>query len=321
MKKVIFILVFTLTFQKGYSQGCCSGGVPMSANVGLPVSDAGSWQFSVNYDLNVLSTLKNGTETLDDDRQKRTTHSVLAQVGYTLNNRLSLELFSSFVRQERRIKQLNQEYDFIATNGLGDAIFLAKYRLYKNFQIGLGTKVPTGASDKKDNRGIPLGADLQPGSGAWDLVYWAGGGAAFPFRKSMFLNVSVIYRSTGVNDNFFGDSKYKFGNEFQSTIGIADRFVLGSITLDPSISIKYRKANPDKRNVDKTVFVDFGSTGGEWVFIRPAISYNPSPSIAIQSNIELPVYAKLNDTQVSPTYRINIGVTFILKRKNDFKID
>jgi hypothetical protein len=297
MKKLIFILVFTLTFQKGYSQGCCSGGVPMSANVGLPVSDAGSWQFSLNYDLNVLSTLKNGTETLDDDRQKRTTHSALAQIGYTLNNRLSLELFTSFVRQERRIKQLNQEYDFIATNGLGDAIFLAKYRLYKNFQIGLGTKVPIGASDKKDKRGIPLGADLQPGSGAWDLVYWAGGGAALPFRKSMF------------------------GNEFQSTIGIADRFVLGSITLDPSLSIKYRKANPDKRNVDKTGFVDFGSTGGEWVFIRPAVSYNPSPSIAIQSNIELPVYAKLNDTQVSPTYRINIGVTFILKTKNDFKIE
>lgn len=293
----------------------------MSANIGLPVSDAGSWQFSLNYDLNVLSTLKNGTETLDDDRQKRTTHSVLAQVGYAVNQKVSLELFTSFVRQERKIRQLNQGYDFISTSGLGDAIFLLKYRVYKNFQVGLGTKIPTGAANKKDNRGIPLGADLQPGSGAWDLVYWAGGGTALPFRKSMFLNMSAIYRSTGVNDNFFGDSEYKFGNEFQSTIGIADRFVIGSITLDPSISIKYRKANPDKRNADNTILVNFGSTGGEWVFIRPAISYNPSPSIAIQSNIELPVYANLIDTQVSPTYRVNIGVTFLLKRKNDYKID
>ena len=321
MKKTIFVLIIVIVCQKGYSQGCCSGGVPMSADVGLPVSDVGSWQFSLNYDLNVLSTLKNGTETLDDDRQKRTTHSVLGQVGYTVNKRISVELFTSFVRQERKIKQLSQGYDFIATNGIGDAILLFKYRLYKNLQVGVGTKMPTGSSDKKDDRGIPLGADLQPGGGAWDLVYWAGGGTSLPFRKSMYLNLSAIYRSTGTNNSFFNDSEYKFGNEFQSTVGIADRLVIGSITLDPSVSIKYRKANPDRRNADNTVLVNFGSTGGEWVFVRPAISYNPSPSIALQANIELPIYAKLIDIQVSPTYRVNIGVTFILKRKNDFKID
>ena len=111
----------------------------MSANVGLPVSDAGNWILSLNYDLNVLSTLKSGTRTLDDDRQKRATHSLLVQAGYIINNRLSIEIFASVVRQERNIRRLNQAgYDFVATNGLGDAITLLKYRVIRNLQVGFG---------------------------------------------------------------------------------------------------------------------------------------------------------------------------------------
>ncbi|MCK5105500.1 MAG: hypothetical protein KAR17_21900, partial [Cyclobacteriaceae bacterium] len=40
-----------------YGQTCCSGGVPISGNLGLPPGNIGTWQFSLAYDINVLKTL------------------------------------------------------------------------------------------------------------------------------------------------------------------------------------------------------------------------------------------------------------------------
>lgn len=314
--KILAVLITCLLARNvAISQTCCSGGVPMSGNLGLPVSEAGSWQFSLSYDLNVLNTLKDGKTVLDDNTRKRTTHSILAEVGYSLNDRWSIDGFFSFVRQERKLTPIGQAENFNASSGLGDAVILLKYRLYKNFQIGIGSKVPLGPSDLKSSRGLTLNADLQPGSGAWDVIYWLGGSHPFNFRKSMSINTTLIYRATGQNNTYFGNQTYEFGNEFQALIGIADRFVVGSSVVDPGISIKYRSVSADNNDG-----FDVPSTGGRWLFIRPSIAYSIVPEISIQSNIELPLFAELEGTQVTPTYRFNLGVLILFpnkKHRND----
>ena len=60
--------------------------------------------------------------------------------------------------------------------GLGDAVFLAKWRFYKRdrgrgtFRLAVegGVKAPTGASDLRDTAGQRLPRPLQRGSGSWD---------------------------------------------------------------------------------------------------------------------------------------------------------
>jgi len=53
--KLPFILIFLLgVIQTTFSQTCCSGGVPLSSNLGLPASDKGVLQLSLSYDLNVF---------------------------------------------------------------------------------------------------------------------------------------------------------------------------------------------------------------------------------------------------------------------------
>ncbi len=179
-----------------------------------------------------------------------------------------------------------------------------------------------GSSDLSNKRGLTLTADLQPGSGAWDIVYWIGGSQVMKFRKSMTAIGSVIYRVTGNNNAYFGNQIYKFGNEIQANLGIADRFTIGTVVFDPSISIKYRQVNADRTKADNiTGIKDVPSTGGEWIFIRPGMSYNMSPSTSLQANIELPIYANLVNTQVTPTFRINVGVNFILKNKNSYELN
>ena len=277
----------------------------MSGNLGLPSADQGNWQLSINYDLNVLNTLKDGTTRLNDNTRKRTTHSLLTEIGYSITDKLSIDAFFSFVKQERKLSPVWQPENFTSTNGIGDAVLLLKYKFYKNFQAGIGVKLPLGLSDIRDERGLTLNADLQPGSGAWDIIYWFNGSHPIAIKPSMSLTARAIYRSTGENNTYFETQTYEFGNEFQFLVGLADRYTIGTQIFDPSLSFKYRAVSSDIND-------DFEvpSTGGQWVFIRPGLAYNLNPNLIIQSNIELPIYANLSGTQVTPTFRWNFGVLF-----------
>ncbi len=262
----------------------------------------------IGYDLNVMNTLKSGTETLDENTRKRTTHTIMAQIGYTFKNWLSVDAFLPYVFQERVLSPIGQDRNVSSTNGVGDLVIMPKIRFYKNIQTGIGVKFPLGATELKNDNGLVLSPDLQPGTGAWDLIFWLNGGQEFSFRQSMSVNGTISYRATGSNKTYLGDQTYTFGDEFQITAGIADRILIGNQIFDPSISFKYRKVKSDNRDD-----FDLPSTGGEWVFIRPALIFQATPSVSVQGNIELPLYAKLNGTQVTTTYRINLSVIVSLQ--------
>ena len=290
-----------------FAQTCCSGGVPVSSNLGLPATEGNVVQFSLNYDLNVLETLKSGRVVLDDDARSRKTHSLLLQMGYSLTDRFSADLFFSWVRQERTINQFGNR-NFTSTNGIGDAVFLIKYKVLDHnnssttLTAGAGIKLPTGAADLSDERGITLNADLQPGSGAWDGLFWSQYTQVLGFRPSMSLIATGIYSIRGTNDRYLGTQSYRFGNELQIRAGVSDRLNLGKLLVDPTIIFRYRKVDQDKIN-------DSGlpSTGGEWLFINPGITYWITPGMSTNINAELPLIADITGTQVTPTYRLNIG--------------
>jgi len=311
------ILIITLS-NGSLAQSCCSGGVPLSTSIGLPRAAVGTWQFSLNYDLNVLNTLKDATTTLDDDSRRRITHSILAQAGYTFTQRFSADLFISYVRQERRIMQFGN-INNTATNGIGDAVVLLKYSVLPFLQLGLGVKAPTGATDKTRDDGIALNADLQPGSGSWDGILWGSFNTQLKSRPSFTLFNTTTFRLTGANGDYLGSEVYEFGNEFQTIVGASDRLVIGKIMLDPSLAFRFRKVAADKNDNQEV-----GSTGGQWIFINPGVSYNITPSLSWQVNGEIPLYSKLVGTQLTPTFRINTGLFFTLggRRNNiEFKPD
>jgi hypothetical protein len=257
----------------------------------------------VGYDLNVMTTLKSDRETLNENTRKRTTHSILAQAGYTFNNWFSVDMFMPYVFQQRILTPKGQDANMSSTSGAGDMVIMPKFRFYKNFQTGVGIKFPTGATELKEGNGLVLSPDLQPGTGAWDLIFWLNGGQSLGFRHSMSVNGTISYRASGKNDTYLEDQTYIFGDEFQITAGIADRFLIGNQIFDPSLSLKYRNAKADNRDG-----FDLPSTGGDWIFLRPAVIFQMTPKIGIQSNLEIPLYAKLKGTQVTTTYRINISV-------------
>jgi hypothetical protein len=310
---ILIIGLFSINLTQ--SQTCCSGGIPLSNNIGLEFSEEHRLILGVSYDFNNLNTLKNDSETLDDDSRLRTTHSVLVNAGYAINNRLSVEGLFTWVNQRRIINQFNSK-NLDQTYGIGDAVVLARYSILKNtsknwnLNIGLGVKIPLGSSTETTDQGISLNADLQPGSNAWDLVYLVGTSKTFDFRPTMTFSSRLVYRQTGENKSYLNNSSYEFGNEMQAYFSISDQFLIKNILLNPGISFKYRNSQKDKIQG-----FDLPNTGGDWVFIIPNFSIKLMQNITFNAAAELPLYSRPDGIQLTPTYRLTSGFLFNLFNK------
>lgn len=315
---ILFVTMFILWLgfsPSAWSQTCCSGGVPISSNLGLPPEEDGILQVSLRYDLNTLETLKVGTDVLNDDSRNRKTHSALLQLGYSFSERLSVDALFSWVRQERTITQFGNT-DFTATNGIGDAVFLLKYKLFATPQNqtvvtgALGLKAPIGASDLNTTDGLPIIADLQPGSGAWDGILWGQVVHVAGFRPSMSIAGTTVYSFKGVNDEYLRTQTYQFGNELQLMLSVSDRLLLGKLVIDPSLLFRLRNVAADVINEQV-----LPNTGGTWLFISPGISHWFNTDFSASLNVELPVLADVTGTQVSPTYHLNAGLFYRFRLK------
>lgn len=310
------IPVFTIN---AYTQSCCSGGVPISNNLGLPVSDSKTIQFAVSYDLNILNTLKDGSVKLDDNARRRLTHSVLFQSGYVINKKWSTELFLSWIRQERIIRQFGNTNKTTA-QGLGDAVILMKYKLLIgntkriNWQIGAGPKIPTGSSEERDKNHIALNADLQPGSGSWDVITWTQISKNSTARPSLTYSGTASFSLKGKNKSYLGSQVYQFGNELITTAGIADQFVTGAVLWGASLQAMYRYAFQDENDGEKTP-----GTGGQWVFMKPGLTVKPSGKSAINISATIPAYSWVRDTQLTPTVRLNVGFYYEIAANKSFQ--
>ena len=303
-----------------YAQTCCSGGIPISNNIGLENTGAHGLQIGLTYDFNNLNTLNDGNDQLDDDSRKRTTHSGLINAAYGITDKLAVEALVTWVNQRRIISQFGNR-DTQSTNGFGDAVVLAKYSFFdvlgasSSLTLGAGTKIPLGSYNERDDDGIVYIADLQPGSGAWDLLLYSSFAKNFDFRPSTTFSGRVIYRETGKNEDYLnGAQTYEYGNEVQVFLGVSDEFVVFNRGLiSPNITFKYRKARRDKIDA-----IELTNTGGDWLFIMPGIMTRLSEQASFVLRAELPLISNVDGTQLTPTYRFTGGLlfNFSVKKKN-----
>ncbi len=319
MYKFLFLVMVLISSSFGsYAQTCCSGGIPISNSIGLPIENKGAWQFSLSYDYNNLNTLNSGSDRLDDDSRLRVTQSLLFNTGYTITNDLSVELLLTYVNQKREISQFGN-VNIDETYGIGDGVLLVKYNINELFsptstlRVGAGPKIPIGATDLTNDDGILLNADLQPGSGAWDLIIWSTYLQSFSFRPSATFALTGIYRYTGTNNNYFNNTTtYRFGNEFQGFINYTDQFVVLKTLIYPGLSLKYRQAGKDEIGESS-----LESTGGKWVSIIPSLDVRISEKLLFISKAEIPLYNYVEGTQLSPTFRFTVGLALTLSKKKN----
>lgn len=313
---VIFILLL-FQFPDIRGQTCCSGGVPLTGNLGMPSAGIGTWQFSPSYDLNYMNTLKQGRQRIRDQSRRRLTQSLLFETGYSISDRLYLSGLFTYVLQTRRVEQFGSvNRDFL--HGPGDAVVLLSYRFAGGpgdkweLITGMGPKIPLGKSDMANADGITYNADLQPGSGAWDMIVWGLLSRQGIIRPSTNLSLRMIYRHTGTNPAYLEFTTYQFGNEFQAIAGISEQFLLGRHIFDPSLLMRFRHAGPDLLGGNQ-----LPNTGGQWVYFVPGLVYHPGPDFHMRLAGEIPIYANLQGIQLSTSFRITAGIYFRLAGKRD----
>ncbi|MEO1451517.1 MAG: transporter, partial [Bacteroidota bacterium] len=262
--------------QSGWGQACCSGGVPISSTLGLSTKNQGDLQIQVSYDLNTLQNWFTGSEAWEEITATRRTHSFLLEGNYDISPAWSVNAVFTYIRQTRLILRSD---DFVANQGPGDAILLLRYNILHRkpesrwgWVLGLGPKFPLGRNDFTDSRGITLAADLQPGTGAWDGVAWTQISHQLKSVPNLSLSLNGLFRLTGSALRFGGLQEYRFGNEFQGQLGLSYRMVLGSLLLDPLLTLRYRHVAADQS--DGSIQEN---TGGRWGYLRPGLNINISP--------------------------------------------
>lgn len=327
MKRTLFILflLYWGGIKHAKSQACCSGGVPISSNLGLASKEIGTLQLQMTYDYNTLRDLLAGSELLLDRSRVRNTHSLLLEASYDVSGAFSISTLTSYVRQERIIQTQVGGEDITINQGMGDAIVLLRYALLGNKKnipfsiiIGLGPKIPLGNADHRDKRGIILPADLQPGTGAWDGIAWGYLAYQPVSLPNLTFTTNTTYRLTTANQRFNGQQSYRFGNEFQIQSGISYRLLIQSLILDPMLIFQYRTVGADLVN---GLLLD--NTGGHWVYARGGININFSPNSALRLMADIPVYRNLVGTQLSTSFRASVTYyhKLTISNKSSFSLD
>ncbi len=317
---VLLLIVFLLIETPNLYAQCSCGGPPLLSSLESPSTAAGVWQFSMTTEYSSVSDFVTFKTELNDDIRDRTVASGLLQVDYGFSDRITISALLTFLQQERSTSTpfgLGGQSEFLRTSGFGDAMLLFKYSLLSpsalartQLAIGGGIKGPLGSSGILNDNNTLIAATMQPGTGAWDGIFW--GSATSVMNRSLGLNVfaSATYRVTSANNSFFGDGLggYRFGNELLTTAGAGIRL---SSRLNTTAGLRYRSTR-----IDQTLDNPADNSGGKWINFSPGVNLKLNDVISVRSSGQIPLWRELQGTQYTTSYSVSFSIFYTLKPKS-----
>jgi len=319
VKPIMFFKLFLIWFplflmpSGVFAQTCCSAGAPILSALEVSATPAGELQLGVQYDYNAIRDVYVGSSRIQGLRQ-RTTHVALLDISYGVNEHWAFTALFSFIRHERRLNKqnINGSLEKLNINGPGDVLLMAKYTLIpleiigqQQLAFGLGVKIPAGKSNLRDDQ-ILLSADIQPGTGSWDYAGWVFYSRGFREVLPIVLFFNASFRLNGDNNRFQVDNRrfksYHFGNVILLTGGLSYH---ASDLADISFRLQLRQTARDR-----FAGGSIPNTGGAWLYAAPGLNFNFS-SFSIRGSIRFPIYRKLNEIQLTTTYVISTGLTYL----------
>lgn len=303
---VVLLLTWSLPAN---GQTCSCAGAPLISSQSISSASRGNLLLGITYQFNDISKLFSGSDKLNNRTVTRHTQSTLVEINYGITDRLTISGTGTFVEKFRKTGLQNPgNTQSLTTRGIGDGLFMLKYVVHQNtireqYQLALGggVKVPFGKSNIVRN-GLPLNADMQPGTGAWDGVVWSYLSKTFAPATTLNLFWYNTYRQTGENDRFDNNDRYKFGNELVSTLGVTDKLT-GKFSY--IMMVRYRSTSSDLLNDEK-----LPNTGGKWINLQPALSYRLNNQVSFRIAGQVPVYQHLNGTQPTTAFTLSGSVFY-----------
>ncbi|MFK7806418.1 MAG: hypothetical protein AB8F74_01330 [Saprospiraceae bacterium] len=296
------VLLFFYYLPNVSSQGCCSGGTPISNHLNLNGSEKGKLFLRLNYDYNYLDDLIHKGDKIPNEDRNRITHSVLARVDYSISDRINIGALIPWTKQIENIPQNN--FPDRTTQGLGDITLLGQVAILKKTRnqlfLATGVKFPNGKTDRVDEfSNLNFHPDLQPGSGTWDIMSILQFNSLGIFSTKINFFANVNYRYVSSRQQFNNSQDYKFGNIWQSDVIFGRDFFLKNTLLSSSLGMQYRYYSADQING-----FEAPNTGGMWSYFLVNQSISLLPNLQVSIGAELPAFRKVDGLQLTTSYRL-----------------
>lgn len=197
--------------------------------------------------------------------------------------------------------------------GIGDISAILQYKVYDKEQTKVallaGIKAPTGKTDIQEE-GEALEADLQPGTGSWDLF----GGVAFTqdFETlSLHSNLLYKYNTKGVEDSQLGDV-------FNYNVALSYKLIeqdhdhtfhthKEEEDFDYSVDI-FIELNGEWVDKDQFVGVTAENTGHNVLFATTGVQVLTESNYALFFTLSMPIYQDFNGVQNEISYKTSFGI-------------
>lgn len=186
-------------------------------------------------------------------------------------------------------------------SGMGDVRVVGRYQTSigaGNGGIRFGLKLPTGATDKRNDEGENAERALQPGSGSTDLLLGA-------FVNGKMLSDSLSwFAETQVQLPVNEKDNYKSGNEILINAGLRYGFNdTVSALLQSNLRLKSR---------DRGEEADPDNSGGEFWYVSTGVGLTLGRNFQLFGFVQVPAYQHVKGVQLAPetSYILGMSVRF-----------
>jgi hypothetical protein len=290
-----------------FAQGCCTSGSSTFGGFERGVAEENILNVGISYIRNSLNSTYNGRNEIDDPLERIASVSIInIEMEYGISDRISLLAIAGYSVKERETIVRSSVDNSIETinfkgSGINDLVVLSKYELIKpsiisplSLSIGGGMKLPLGSYRQEDN-GTRLSIDLQPGTGATDVLLWGSFYKGFQ-ELSFSIFTNLLYRYTGANLD-----SYRFGDEYIISLN-GEYYLTDYLTL--ALGLRARFANED---FWRDRFLP--STGGTYYDLLPSIIYGES-NYLLKIFYQSPVYRNVRGIQLTTSSIFGAEILF-----------
>jgi len=301
---VSFLVVLIMFPGMTVAQNCCAPAVSQQGVLGETVALPNVLEIGLHYEiLRARGMYCEGDAISDPSNTEADWKRGTLTLAYGIIPRLSFSAAVPYIWKKKALDLVSQDKHLENTaEGIGDISCFLRFSLfprdfvnYREVSIGLGLKLPTGSTDRR-NYGFLLPEELQPGTGSWDYY----GSVSFyqGFERVDFF-LSGMYHLTSSYDEYeFGD---QFSYLFSSNFHVARRVDL-SAAFSGTV-----------RGRDRQGGVEIGSTGRRQIWFVAGIQVQLIPqSLRLQVYYEEAVYQHFNGTQLGSDCNIRLTVAYTL---------
>ena len=308
----LFLIISTVVLWADLSHACdycllTQGLSPLQTTTGLGIR--------IDERYTVLNSMYNGTDKVDNPGNKETHLTTQVTGFYAINPDLTALVVIPYVRKTMKEEDGGVFVEGKAT-GLGDLALMGRYTFYKRHDLAsttllagqAGVKLPTGATDKKDDMGDVMDAHIQPGTGSTDLLL----GVNLSHATGRFtLATNLLFFINGEGET--GDEKHEFGDMLNYDVTGIYR-IYPDTPPGPTVSLALGIAG-EWRAKEKEDGVDIG-INGHVVFLNTGLLFIPGPKWIAELNYRPAIYHDLpvisgGEDQMGEDYKATLSLTHL----------